>query len=259
MKKIFIISSLIFGINNTIAQVGISTNLPQKALHVSGTVSSVPIAGTSVNVVSPTIRVEGLNNTNQSIGERLRPVSVTDKGDLVLAHSPVKPLIIIDPINNSNAEKDYIPTAVTINQTAGSTTTNAVIRSFSFTLTSPSLVKFSAVTSFQFRRASDGGVMTDGSNRVWGTKFRFSSAPAGISTAPNAYFGESVRSYSNSINNTRAVGTFYTSSDETLFLPEGNYMLDVNLFAGKNTSQTPLRIICGGGNDTISIVAYPIQ
>ncbi|MDV7696477.1 hypothetical protein N6B72_06040 [Chryseobacterium soli] len=258
MKKVLIFGIFIFNIS-VFSQVGVSTTTPQKALHISGTTSSTTITGTSVNIVRPTIRVDGLNNTNQSTTDKLRPVSVSDKGDLVLSNALVKPLVIIDPINTSNTEKDYILPAVTINQTSGSTTTNAVIRSFNFTLTSPSLVKFSTVTSFQFLRASDGGVVTDGSNRAWGTRFRFSAAPAGISTAANAYFGESIRAYNNAVNTTDATGTFYTASDDTLSLPAGTYTLDVNLFAATNATQTPLRIICGSGTDTISIVAFPVQ
>jgi hypothetical protein len=258
MKKILIFGILIFNIS-VFSQVGISTTTPQKALQISGSTSSTAITGTSVNIVRPTIRIDGLNNTNQSTTDKLRPVSVSDKGDLVLSNALIKPLVIIDPINVANTEKDYIPSAVTINQTSASTTTNAVIRSFTFTLTSPSLVKFSTVTSFQFQKASDGSAITDGSNRAWGTRFRFSSAPAGISTAATAYFGESIRAYSNSVNSTGATGTFYTSSDETLSLPQGTYTLDVNLFAATNTTQTPLRIIYGGGTDTISIVAFPVQ
>ena len=259
MKKNLFICSLTFCLGYMKAQVGIATTLPQKALHISGSISKTPVAGTSVNIVNPTVRIDGLNNTNQGITDRLRPVSVTDKGDVVLSHPMVIPLIMIDPINNSNSEKDYLPSATTINQTAATTTTNAMIRSFNFTLTSPSLVKFSAVTSMQFSKASDGTPVTDGSNRTWGTRFRFSSAPAGISTAATSYFGESVRVYSKSVNDSKATGIFYTISDETLSLPEGTYTVEVNLYASTYTSQTPLRIIYGGGTDTISIVAYPIQ
>jgi hypothetical protein len=259
MKKTFILCLLIFGFSSVTAQIGISTGTPQKALHVGGAVSSAPISGTPVNIVRPTIRVDGLNNSNQSITDKLRPVSVTDKGDLVLSHLAFIPLVIIDPINTTNAEKDYIPNPIIINQSAANNITNTLIRSFTFTLNSASLVKFSTTTSFRFQKASDGGVITDGSNRIWGTKYKFSSAPAGISTSDNAYFGETIRGYNNAVNNTGGTGTFYASCDETLLLPKGNYILDVNLFAGTESSQTPMRITYGEGSDTISIVAYPIQ
>ncbi|MDH6251429.1 hypothetical protein M2347_001156 [Chryseobacterium sp. H1D6B] len=259
MKKAFILNLFILGFSSVTAQVGISTSAPQKALHVAGAVSSAPIDGIPVNIVRPTIRIDGLSNSSQSTTDKLRPVSATDKGDLVLSHLSFVPLVIIDPINTANSEDDYIPNPIVINQSAGNTITNTVIRSFTFTLNSASLVKFSTTTSFRFQKASDGNVITDGSNRTWGTKYRFSSAPAGIPTTSNAYFGETIHGYSNAVNNAGATGTFYASSDETLLLPKGSYILDVNLFAGTESSQPPMRITCGGGIDTISIVAYPIQ
>ncbi|WP_292009820.1 hypothetical protein [Chryseobacterium sp.] len=257
--KNLLLSTLVLGANSLCAQVGISTTSPQKALHVSGTTSSANISGTSIDVVNPTIRIDGLNNANQSIQDKLRPVSVTDQGDVVLSHLPAKSLLFIDPINSSNPEQDYIPSAVTINQTSPATSTNLTIRSFNFSLTSPSIVKFNTVTSFQFLKASDGTPITDGSNRTWGTRFRFSQAPSGISTAQNSFFGESIRAYSNIVDTTAASGLFYTVSDDTLYLPKGNYTLDINLFAGTESTQTPLRLVYGGGTDTVSIIAYPVQ
>lgn len=260
MKNIIILSCFIFCFgNNSVAQVGISTVNPQKALHIAGSASSVDIPGSSVKIVEPTIRIDGLSNLNQPVKEKLRPVSTTENGDLVLSHSLVKPILMIDPINSLNTEKDYIPTPIIINQSNSVTVTNRVIRSFSFTITSPSLVKFSCVTSFQFQKASDGSAITDGSNRTWGTRFRFSEAPVGIPISVNAYFGESVHGYNNTINTASGTGVFYSLSDDTLFLPKGDYTLDVTLFAETNRQQIPLRIIYGLGSDTMSIVSYAIQ
>ncbi|WP_419869490.1 hypothetical protein [Chryseobacterium sp. CT-SW4] len=258
MKK-FILGSIVLGIHNLYAQVGISTTSPQQTLHIAGTSSSSVIEGTSVQIVRPTLRTDGLNNTNQSIEDKLRPVSVTNQGDIILSHPLVRPLVLIDFINTANGEKDYIPSAVTINQTASSTRTQLPIRSFNFTLPSPSIVKFNVVTSFQFFNALDGNIITDGSNRAWGTILRFSQAPSGISTAQNSVFGESIRSYNNVVANTGASGIFYTTSNDTLYLPQGNYTLDINLFAETAPTQNPLRISYGGGNDTVSIIAYSLQ
>ncbi|MBB6371095.1 hypothetical protein [Chryseobacterium shigense] len=259
MKNIIILSCFILSTTHVIAQIGISTQLPQKALHISGTVSTKPVSGTSVNIVSPTVRINGLNNTNQSKTEHLHSVSVTDNGDLVLSQT-ITPIVMIDPINTSNIEKDYIPSAGVINQTAATTTTNAVIRSFDFTLTSPSIVKFNTSTSFKFGKASDGTPITDGSNRTWGTKFSFSKVPSGSPISLNTYFGESVKSYNNVVNSTEVTnGILYTISDDTLYLIPGDYTLAVTLSAATNSAQTPLRITYGGGSDTISIIAYPAQ
>ncbi|MGG5207713.1 hypothetical protein ACQWU4_02110 [Chryseobacterium sp. MIQD13] len=258
-KKVICLLIIIVNLNNLVkAQIGIGTAVPQKALHVTGTVSSTPVLDTNVNLVTPTVRIDGLNNTNQSITAKLRPVSVTDKGDLVLSHAQIIPIVMIDPINAANAETDYIGSTI-LNQTSTTTTTNAVMRSFSFVLSSPSIVKFGAVTSFQFRRASDGGVLIDGSNRIWGTRFRFSAAPSGVSTAVNAWFGESVHAYNNAVNNAGGTGILYANSEDTLFLPEGNYTIDINLYLSTESTQPLARIIYGAGSDTVNIVAYPIQ
>ncbi|MGG5209541.1 hypothetical protein ACQWU4_11385 [Chryseobacterium sp. MIQD13] len=257
MKNIIIFSCFILNTTHILAQIGISTKTPQKALHISGTVSSKSVPGTSVNIISPTMRIDGLNNTSQALTEALHPVSVTDNGDLVLSQT-IKPILMIDPINTSNSKKDYIPTAVSINQ--ASATTNAAIQSFDFTLTSPSLVKFSSVTSFRFGKASDGTPITDGSNRTWGTKFSFSRVPSGSPIVLNTYFGESVKSYNNIINSTEtATGILYALSDDALYLLPGDYTLVVNLSVATNTSQPLLKITYGEGSDTLSILAYPIQ
>lgn len=260
MRNLLLSVSFIFGITNTYAQVGIGlvSGSPQKALHISGPSTASPISGTAVQIVTPTIRIEGLNNANQVVNDKLRPVSVTDNGDVVLAPQLVIPLVMIDPINTLNSETDYITSPIVINQSSA-TSTDTVLRSFVFVLISPSLVKFGATTSFQFYKASDGSVITDGANRIWGTKFRFSNAPAGVSTAANAFFGESLKGYINAVNSSSAVGILYANSEETLALPAGSYTLDVISSINTNSTQIPARIINGNGNDNISIVAYPIQ
>ncbi len=249
---------IVFG-SKILAQVGISNINPEKALHVSGNNSSNLVSGTSISLVKPTIRIDGLNNGNQSSNDKIRPVSVTDRGDLVLAPSLVNPLIMIDSFNPANSEKDYLPSVITTNQTASALTTNIVLRSFSFVLESPSLVRIEAVTSFQFYRADNGNPMTDGSNRQWGTRFRFSAAPSGISTASTAYFGESLKGYYNRISNTSATGINYSNSEDVQLLPAGNYTLEVIATAITATGQTPLRMVNGAGDDTFSVIAYPIQ
>lgn len=258
MRNFFLSLSFIFGLTNVNAQVGIGSNAPQKALHISGTSTASTIPATGVQIVTPTIRLDGLNNINQGISDKLRPVSVTNNGDLVLARSLVVPLIMIDPINPLNIETDYISTPIVINQPSV-TSTETVLRSFSFVLASPSLVKFGVTTSFQFYKASDGSVITDGANRIWGTKLRFSTAPAGVSTAANAYFGEFLKGYANSVNNASAVGILYANSEDTLVLSAGNYTVDVISSINTSNTQIPARIVNGNGNDNISIVAYPIQ
>ncbi|UFH31089.1 hypothetical protein LNP04_14045 [Chryseobacterium sp. C-71] len=258
MKKLVYIiliieSSLLYG------QVGIGTMSPQKAVSISGTSTGVTIPATSIELRRPTIRVEGLNNTNQSISDKIRPISVTDQGDLVLAPALVKPLIMIDSFNSTNSETDYLPSSITTNQTTTALATDLVLRTFSFNITSPSLVKIGAVTSFQFSRADNGNPVTDGSNRLWGTRFRFSLAPAGISTAATSYFGESLKGYYNRVSNASATGIHYANSEDVIFLPSGSYAVEVISSVTTATGQTPLRIINGSGDDTFSVIAYPVE
>lgn len=245
--------------SKVLAQVGIGDTNPQKGLHVSGTSSSSLISGTSINLVKPTIRIDGLNNSNQSSSDKIRPVSVTDQGDLVLAPALVKPLIMIDSFNPANSETDYLASSITTNQTTTTLTTNIVLRSFSFVLESPSIVRIGAVTSFQFYRADNGNPITDQSNRQWGTKFRFSAAPAGISTASTSYFGESLKGYYNRVSNASATAILYSNSEDVQVLPAGNYTLEVIATAVTAAGQTPLRMVNGAGDDTFSVIAYPIQ
>ncbi|MBW7676904.1 hypothetical protein [Chryseobacterium chendengshani] len=260
MKKLFLSLIMINVYINTFAQVGIGTQTisPQKALHISGNSTVNAISGTIAQLVTPTIRIDGLNNVNQGISDKLRPVSATDNGDIVLSHAVVIPLIMIDPITLANSEKDYITVPITINQPSA-TSTDTVLRSFSFVLTSPSIVKFGATTSFQFYKASDGSVITDGANRLWGTRFRFSIAPTGVSTAADAFFGESLKAYENSVNSSSATGLLYANSEDMLSLPAGNYTMQIISSIETQSTQIPIRIINGSGNDNVSVVAYPIQ
>ncbi|WP_131725346.1 hypothetical protein [Chryseobacterium sp. Leaf180] len=262
MKKIYFFAGAFLLSSQIDAQVGIGLNnaAAQKALHVSGASTSTNIPGTGVNVVTPTVRIEGLNNTNQSITERLRPVSATSTGDLVLASLPVIPLVMIDAISPGNAETDYIANAapvISIQTIVGSN--NYPLRSFSFVLAHPSIVKFGAVTSFEFTTPVTLLPIVDNSSRIWGTKFRFTTAPAGISTAANAYFGESLQGYTNVVNNASTVGPYYSNSEDSLYLPAGSYTVEVSAYIDTQTSATPIRVANGLGSDTMSIVAYPAQ
>jgi hypothetical protein len=67
--------------------VGIGTNNPQQKLHIAGTSATNTGNPSTQNVISPTVRIEGLNATNNSLAssEYPRPVAVDANGDIVLA------------------------------------------------------------------------------------------------------------------------------------------------------------------------------
>lgn len=250
----FINTSYLLVCNMFFSQVGIGTNNPQKALHISGTTTTTNVSGTSINIVAPTIRIDGLNNTNQGISRNLTPVSVSDKGDLVLSTNLATPLVMINPVNTSNSSTNFLSSPVTITMSA--TSVNTLLKSFSFTLTFPSLVKFNASTSYRLYTTT-GSVITDGASRLYGTQFKFITAPSGISTT--SAFGNKIRSYANSVNNANATGIFYVISKEDLYLPAGNYTVGLYSVLSSNSSSSYFRAVCGNGSNTISIVAYPIQ
>ena len=260
MKNILFFAGALLLSSQFNAQVGIGLNnaAAQKALHVSGTSTSTTIPGTGVNTVTPTVRIDGLNNTNQTVNERLRPLSATSNGDLVLASVPVIPLVMIDPISPGNAETDYLTGPVTSIQSVVGFN-NYPLRSFTFTLAHPSIVKFGAVTSFEFTAAVTLVPIIDNSNRIWGTKFRFTSAPAGIPTGGNAYFGEALQGYSNAVNTNSVIGPYYSNSEDSLYLPAGSYTVEVSAYIDTQLAATPIRMVNGNGIDTFSVVAYPAQ
>jgi hypothetical protein len=148
MKKLkFIYLFALASSQSIFAQVGIGTSFPQKALQISGTSTSTLITGTSVSLVTPTIRVDGLSNSSQGISNtKLKPVLVTDNGDLVVSKSLANVLLMIDPINTSNTTTDFLTSAVTTN---ASILTDTILKSFTFNITEPSLVNFNANTSIQ--------------------------------------------------------------------------------------------------------------
>jgi hypothetical protein len=100
---------------------------------------------------------------------------------------------------------------------------------------------------------STGTVITDGKNELYGTKFKFSTAPSGVSMSD---FGEVMYPYSNAVNNTDATGIFYVISSEMIYLPAGNYT--VGIYSTINTN-VATRIVAGNGLDTLSIIAYPVS
>lgn len=251
MKKIKLICLFTLGFSKgVLAQVGIEIASPQKALHISGASTSSVITGTSVNIVTPTIRVNGLSNANQNIvNTKLKPVMVTDKGDLVVSESVATALVMIDPINTSNATTDFLTSPIT---TDTSVSTETFLKSFTFTLNEPSLVNFNANTSIQLYTGT-GAVITDGKSKLYGTKFKLSTAPSGVSTAD---FGQVMYPYSNTVNITSATGILYVISTEMRYLPAGNYAVDIYSTINTNVST---KIVAGNGSDTLSIIAYPVN
>lgn len=252
IKLFFLLFNLVY-IVNIYGQTGINTvsTTPQQALHVNGTSVSSQIGTSGVYLVKPTIRIEGLNNTNNAVASGstslVQHVSATQDGDFILSNDYVAPLV------TTNLGTDEITTAVTINVTTSGLIIG-VLKTYSFTLNQPSAVHFLASVSVSVYDSS-GAVLTDNINRAYRSYFNFTAAPTGVTT--NSPFGHNGYSYTNN-NLTGAVGNMYLQPESYLILPKGNYTVDlVGGAAGSGTSTiNVLRAIFGqAGSDMVSIIA----
>lgn len=258
MKKIVFFTAVLFLAMQGKAQVGIGTTAPQKALHISGTVTSTQISSNNsdLRLVSPTVRVEGLGNS----GELLRPVSVTGEGDMIRSSLLVNPVLVIDRTVGGGGENDYLPSDITNTQTATGAN-NYVLRTFSIQLPNPSIVRFSSVTSFKLQNAS-GLALTDNSSKVWGTRFRITSQSTSDNIGLNQFFGESYQRYSNSAATSTGVPTdinLYANAEDMLSLPAGEYTFEIVAYIESQTGTSAVRVVNGNANnDSVTIIAYPI-
>jgi len=201
---------------------GIGTTTPQQALEVAypaGTPSTSTAVGTTgVNLVKPTIRVEGLNYSNNTANvnnaSSLKRVYANQSGDLVLVNSSLE---------NVNIQQfgDAIPAKTITLLVAG--TLASSLKSQTFTLTQPSIVYFSASVGVTLRTTLLSAALTDGGAKVYGAYFQFSSAPAGVSTT--ATFGNNKKTYTESA--TGVSGDFVLNPRSNLVLPAGAYTVNL--------------------------------
>nr|WP_315163478.1 hypothetical protein [uncultured Flavobacterium sp.] len=251
IKFFFLLFNLVY-IVNVYGQTGINTlsATPQQALHVNGTSVSSQIGTSGVYLVKPTIRVEGLNNTNNAVASGstslVQHVSTTQDGDFILTNDYVTPLVV------TNLGTDEITNAVTINvNTSGLIT--GVLKTYSFTLNQPSAVHFIAAFSVSVD-VSSGAVLTDNINRAYRSWFNFTIAPPGV--AISAPFGHNGYSYTN-VNTTGAKGNMFLQPEAYLVLPKGSYTVQlIGGAVGSGTEIYPFRAIFGQDTaDKVSIIA----
>lgn len=255
IKLFFLLFNLVY-IVNIYGQTGINTvsTTPQQALHVNGTSVSSQIGTSGVYLVKPTIRIEGLNNTNNAVASGstslVQHVSATQDGDFILSNDYVAPLV------TTKLGTDEITTAVTINATVANTLTTGVLKTYSFTLSQPSVVHFLASVSVSVYDGS-GATITDNMDRLYRSYFNFTAAPTGVTIS--SPFGHNGYSYTNN-STTGATGNMYLQPESYLVLPKGSYTVQLigavvtGAFVGGSVA--PLRGIFGqAGSDMVSIIA----
>lgn len=224
-RYIFLVLLMIFAVSGFAQNVksGIGTTNPQQTLHVAGATSTAAIGTTGVSLIKPTVRVEGLNSTNNVAHNAadgtnsLKRVYANQSGDLVL---------IAEAVENFSFQQfgDVYPNT--------NLTGNAIssLGSLNFTLKHPAVVYFSAtVAASAFNTL--GGNLADGSAKVIGTRFRFTAAPAGVATATD--FGANVKTYENI--STGVNGPIVLNSRAYLQLPAGTYTVAFYGNIGGNT------------------------
>jgi hypothetical protein len=185
------------------AQVGINTTTPQQALHVSG-------SGTGI--LQPVIRINGLNSTNNPAHENstsTKRVFSDSDGNLV--------------IYNSNLTNKFYNKVLPSTAIPGGTERTVVNQTF--TLEYPSIVHITARIGMSIANdIANVNLLKDGQARLFGSYYKFTSAPTAVLT--NTAFGQTIISYSTSDSSPDQInGQFYIEPRKDLYLPKGDYTL----------------------------------
>ena len=248
---------------------GINTISPQQALQISGTPSTSTQIGTiGKYVVTPTLRVEGLNATNNSVHPAdpanpsfsTQPVYATSTGDLVIGrkYTVIKQTLPgIDAIapGSSNGILFDVPS------NSGLITAPSPLYTTTFTLAQPSLVYFSAIVSFSFLGAAEPTPMNDGKARMGGLQFQFSSVPTS-SNIPTAYFASNTMPFTQpAVSGSASVanGFSYLSLSKVVKLPAGQYTFNILGCAQSTGTTSSFHLYFGRDpHDMINITAIAL-
>ncbi len=239
-------------------QTGINTLLPQQELHIAGVPSITTAIGTTgKNVVTPTIRLEGLNQTNNtthpaSPAISTLPIYATVDGDLVLGTRTKvisQTLPGQDGISSSNL--------IIINGTADVVTT---LKTITFTIDRPSLVYLNAMVSISdvSQLVSASTPIVDGRARRMGIQFMFSTAPGTSGVPTNVAFAENSNSQTNGTTGIAILsGFYYYNLGKAIKLTTGTYTLNVLGIASANGNSFQLSYGTNT-NDAVNIVAIAL-
>lgn len=224
--KIYILLPLLLVWINAFCQTGINTLLPQQALHVSGIPSTTTAIGTTgKNVVTPTIRLEGLNQTNNAAHPAsptisTLPMYATANGDLVVGKR-IK--LIYQNLPGGDAIPSFPTTIVTTNLAT-------TLKTITFTIDRTALVYINAMVSIaNLNPPSSTVAIVDGMARRMGIQLMFSQAPAASGVPINVTFAENLNSYTNGSTSTSPIlnGFYLYNLGKAIKLTAGTYTLNV--------------------------------
>lgn len=187
-------SSLVF------SQVGISTATPLEKLHIAGTSSSTDIGTSGVKKVTPTIRIDGLNSTNNTANlgaNRVTPLAADVNGNLVLNSLP-----------NSDVFPGFDQT-INVGITSNNSNTNPVpyqeLSTTTITLTRPATVTLSTIINALVYNDSSLQTVKDGLIRLVYTQISVDGSAITASNVINSFTASGTNSMSGPITQNATV------------------------------------------------------
>lgn len=238
--------------------VGINIDNPQQKLHVSGasTVLNSNIGTTGIKLISPTIRVDGLNITNNSsiftAAETTNPLYVNNLGRSGVVNGS-------QLITNTTIGSDAIPTAVQLNypSTTGAYQLTTALLTVSFTLPQRSVVYITSSLSAEITDTStSNAILNDPNNKSVIAQVSFTSAPASTGLTSNFTLTDNAI-YAN--NTTSSINTFKLSPSGELVLPAGDYTVILRGGTIGVAGRPAYRVFFGGGTgDKLNVFTKPL-
>lgn len=240
---------LLFAPALVFSQVGIGTTTPNADLHISGSNS--------------TIRIEGLNATNNvyNDGVGLKPVSVDGLGNFTLIPQSLEPLKFLAEENNfipDNPDGLNFNSGTIINNGLTTTTTEGVITTKQISVSRPATLEVNYAVTILLSNTNLGlnniAPISDGSARTVEIYFSIDLNSDGLdSTEASKKYGIKGLYYSSSADG--VAGYAYLNSQGYVTVPDGNHILH---FYGvvKDGTFSNTSVGFGGSRDYLKIRVY---
>lgn len=239
--------------------VGISTENPQQKLHISGTSAILDnnIGTTGIPLISPTVRVDGLNRANNptifTSDDTTQPLYVNNLGQSNIVKG-------IEPISNTAVGDDAITTSVQLNYpnlTTGEAAyrvTGALITA-SFTLSQRSVVYITSSLSAQITNTSNT-VLNDTNHKTIVATITFTNAPASTGLTTSFALTDTTTYASGTAS---SINNFKLSPSGEVVLPPGDYTIILRGGTIGAINRAAYRVFFGGqSGDKLNVFAKPL-